>query len=229
MKILSRSEWAILIIVLVYSFIPTFAGMFRVFELAGGPVVLPENPRASATPFPIVLHILASFLFCLLGAIQFLPSLRRRHPAAHRAFGRIVAAAGCLSAGSGLWMTHFYSFPISLQGNLLYWARIILGSLMIGFIVWSVLAIRSHKVFRHSAYMLRAYAIGQGASTQTFIGIGWMIFYGTEASGPLRDVMMVFAWAINLLIAEALIWVVLAPKRHPKAGVLAEKPFGAGQ
>ncbi|GAB5509209.1 MAG: hypothetical protein Rhims3KO_06100 [Hyphomicrobiales bacterium] len=126
-------------------------------------------------------------------------------------------------------MTHFYNFPISLQGNLLYWARIILGSLMIGFIVWSVLAIRSRNVLQHSAYMLRAYAIGQGASTQTFIGIGWIILYGTEATGSLRDTMMVFAWAFNLLIAEVLIWVVLAPKRLPTARVLDEKPFGVGQ
>lgn len=229
MKVLSKSEWAILIFVLVYSFIPTFGGLFRVLELAGGPAIAPENLRASATPFPIVLHILGSFLFCLLGAIQFLPSIRRSHPVAHRSFGQIVAVAGCLSAGSGLWMTHFYSFPISLQGNLLYWARIILGFLMIGFIVWSVLAIRSRNVLQHSAYMLRAYAIGQGASTQTFIGIGWMILYGTEATGSLRDTMMVFAWAFNLLIAEVLIWVVLAPKRLPAARVLDEKPFGVGQ
>lgn len=198
-------------------------------ELAGGPAIAPENLRASAMPFPIVLHIFGSFLFCLLGAIQFLPSIRLGHVAAHRAIGRTVAVAGCLSAGTGLWMTHFYSFPISLQGNLLYWARIILGILMISFIVWSVLAIRSRNVFQHSAYMLRAYAIGQGASTQTFIGIGWMILYGTEATGPLRDAMMVFAWALNLLIAEALIWAVLAPKRLSAIRVLGEKPSAVVQ
>ena len=45
--------------------------------------------------------------------------------------------------------------------------RIFLGFLMIGFIVWSVIAVRSRKVIQHSAFMLRAYAIGQGASTQT--------------------------------------------------------------
>ncbi|MEO1089173.1 MAG: DUF2306 domain-containing protein [Pseudomonadota bacterium] len=198
-------------------------------ELVVGSAIIPENPRATATPFPIVLHILGSFLFCFLGAIQFLPSIRRNHPAAHRAFGRIVAVAGCLSAASGLWMTHFYSFPLSLQGNLLYWARIILGFLMIGLIVWSVLAIRSRNVRQHSACMLLAYAIGQGASTQTFIGIGWMILSGTEATGPLRDAMMVFAWAINLLIAEALIWAVVAPKRLPVASVLHGKPATVGK
>ena len=43
---------------------------------------------------------------------------------------------------------------------------------MIGFIVWAVIAIRSRNVFQHSASMLRAYAIGQGASMQAILGIG---------------------------------------------------------
>ena len=77
--------------------------------------------------------------------------------------------------------------------------------------------------------MLRAYAIGQGASTQTFIGIGWMILFGTEATGLLRDAIMVFAWALNLIIAEALIWVFLAPKRLSAASVLSKKLYRVEQ
>ncbi|WP_299729231.1 DUF2306 domain-containing protein [uncultured Tateyamaria sp.] len=225
MRILRKSEWAILIFIIAFSFLPTFGALFRVLEMAGGPAIMPTNPRASAMPVPIVLHILSSFLFLILGALQFPPSIRQRRPAAHRTLGRVVAAAGCLSAGSGLWMTHVYSFPISLQGSLLYWVRITLGLLMIGFIVWAVLAIRSRNAFQHSALMLRAYAIGQGASTQAFIGIGWMILVGTEATGPLRDVLMVSSWAINLLIAEALIWTVLAPRRRSAARAIQKNPL----
>jgi hypothetical protein len=110
-------------------------------------------------------------------------------------------------------MTHISTFPADLQGNLLYWVRIVLACLMIGFIAWALIAIRSRNVFQHGASMLRAYAIGQGASTQSFIGIGWMILSGAEAMGPLRDAMMVFAWALNLLIAEVVIWRLLIPKR----------------
>lgn len=61
--------------------------------------------------------------------------------------------------------------------------------------------------------MLRAYAIGQGASTQSFLGLGWIIASGTEPLGPLRDGMMVFAWALNLLVAEYLIGKFLAPNK----------------
>ena len=61
--------------------------------------------------------------------------------------------------------------------------------------------------------MLRAYAIGQGASTQTFLGIGWMIFTGVELLGTLRDLQMIFAWLVNLLVAEYVIRKYLQPRR----------------
>lgn len=218
MKSLSNSEWAILVFIVVYSFIPTFGGLVRVFELAGGPAIAPFNPRAIAVPLPIILHLLGSFVFCLLGAIQFIPSIRRTSPALHRKAGRLVAVSGLLAALTGLWMTHFYTFPAGLQGSLLYWARIVLGSLMAGLIVHAIIAIRGRKVARHSASMLRAYAIGQGASTQAFIGIGWIILTGSEAVGAIRDVMMVSAWVLNLLVAEALIRSTLKPIRRHSTG-----------
>lgn len=213
MKILSRREWTILLFILLYSFIPVFGGLLRILELAGGPAVAPENLRALAAPLPIVLHVLGSSLFCLLGAVQFLPNIRRHRPASHRAIGRATVIAGCVSAATGVWMTHFYALPDALQGNMLYWVRIILGTLMIGLIGWAVIAIKSRNVFQHSASMLRAYAIGQGASTQTFLGLGWIIVSGTEPLGPLRDNMMVFAWGLNLLVAEFLIRKFLAPMK----------------
>lgn len=212
MKFLRRGEWTLLAFILVYSFIPAFGGLLRVLELAGGPGIVPENPRALAAPVPIVLHVLSSFLFCIVGALQFLPSIRRHVPAVHRALGRTVAIAGCICAASGLWMTHAFVFPEDLQGHLLYWVRIVVSTLMIGFIVWAVIAIRSRNVFRHGASMLRAYAIGQGASTQALLGIGWMVVFGAEPLGPLRDGLMASAWGLNLFVAEVLIGRLLAPK-----------------
>jgi hypothetical protein len=215
MKTVTRREWTLLAIILVYSFVPTFGGLLRVIELGGGPTIVPENPRALAYPLPIVLHIVSSFLFCTVGALQFLPSVRRHYPAMHRAAGRMIAAAGCVSALTGLWMTHFFAFPDELQGLLLYWVRIALSLWMVGLIAWAVIAIRSRNVLGHSAAMLRAYAIGQGASTQTVLGIGWMVALGTEPLGPLRDGMMVFAWGLNLMIAELLIRTMFAPRTLP--------------
>ena len=209
--LLSGSEKTLLMSIIVYSFIPAFAGLFRILELINGTEILPANPRALADPFPIVVHILSSFVFCIFGAVLFLPSIRRKRPEIHRMTGRAVAIAGCLSGATGLWMTAFYSFPIGLQGTLLYLARIILGVAMIGFICRGVIAIKSRNVARHRASMLRAYAIGQGASTQTFLGIGWMLFTGVELLGTLRDLQMIFAWVLNLIVAEYLIRKFLQP------------------
>jgi uncharacterized membrane protein len=206
MKMLSRSEWIFLILILVYSFIPAFGGLIRVVELAGGPTIMPHNPRASADPLPIVLHLLTSFLFCIFGALQLLPSIRRSHPEIHRANGRIVMFAGCVSAASGLWMTHGYTFPQELQGTALYWVRMTVGALMIVFLLQAVVAIRAGQIGKHASAMLRAYAIGQGASTQTFLGISWMIFVESEAMGLAREAIMVFSWILNLALAEVLIW-----------------------
>ena len=205
MTLFTRREWMLLACILLYSFVPTFAGLLRVAELSGGPAIIPANPRALAAPVPIVLHIIGSFLFCLLGALQFMPNFRHRHIAWHRLAGKAVAAAGLLSAATGLWMTVMFTFPTELQGVLLYGVRLILGTSMLALIVWAVMAIRSGKVAAHRAALLRAYAIGQGASTQAVLGITFMVIAGTELLGPWRDVVMVSAWCINLLVAEWLI------------------------
>ena len=76
---------------------------------------------------------------------------------------------------------------------------------MIGLISWAVLLIRGGDVLKHGSGMLRAYAIGQGASTQTIFGIVFMISTGEDAVGLARDILMVSAWVLNLLIAEAII------------------------
>ena len=205
MHVLTRGEWAFLVAIIVYSFIPSVIGFLRIPELLGGPMLVPSNPRAVIDPVPIVLHILSSALFCLLGALQFLPSLRRKRLDLHRRLGRLVAVGGVISAITGLWMTLAYAFPLALQGPLLFSARIVFSLSMLGFIISAVIAIRSHNIPRHRAAMLRAYAIGQGVSTQTALFLIVMIVFGTEPLGFPRDVLTVAAWGINIAAAEVFI------------------------
>ena len=102
-------------------------------------------------------------------------------------------------------MTWFFTFPDALQGSLLFTARIIVGVSMIGLIGWAILAVRARDFNRHGALMLRAYALGQGASTQALFGIGWIGIIGAEPAGLPRDLLMVLCWVLNLLAAEILI------------------------
>ena len=205
MQFVSRREWAFLVLVFFYSFIPAVVGLIRIPELLGGPMIVPPNPRAVIDPLPITLHILGSSVFCLLGAVQFLPSLRAYRPALHRTLGRVVAVAGCVSALTGLWMTVSYAFPEALQGPLLYGARVTLSLAMVAFIGWAIVAIRSRDVTGHRAAMIRAYAIGQGASTQTALFMVAMAVFETEPLGLSRDLLMIGAWVINLSVAELII------------------------
>ena len=65
--------------------IPAVAGSLRLVELAGGPLLLPANPRMTASPLPVVVHVTCAVPYAVLGAFQFSSRLRRRHPRWHRA------------------------------------------------------------------------------------------------------------------------------------------------
>lgn len=203
---LKKSEWAILIGLLVLSFVPCIGGIFRLIELGMGTVLefVPENPRARSAPIPVELHIISSILFCILGAFQFLPSARRDCPKWHRLSGRILVCAGAVSVLTGLWMTHFYSFPVSLQGSLLYFVRIVVGGSMLMCIYLGITSVLKKKIDQHQAWMIRAYALGQGAGTQVFITIPWLLTVG-EPVGFIRDIQMTAAWVINIVVAELII------------------------
>ena len=94
----------------------------------GGAELMPENPLAHEAPIVIGLHIIGSSAFCLLGALQSLPSIRQHHRNLYKNLGRIAGAGGCISVITGLVMTHQFVFSSELQGELLYWVRMVVGT-----------------------------------------------------------------------------------------------------
>ena len=74
------SSWGVPAALVVLSLFPVVAGSLRMAEVAGGPQMLPANPRIDAVPAPVVVHIVAAALFALLGAFQFSALLRRSRP-----------------------------------------------------------------------------------------------------------------------------------------------------
>src|SRR6186997_813047 len=97
----SRADWLIPAALIALTFIPVAAGMMRLVGLAGAEAVTPENARFFASPIPVVIHIIGATVFCVLGAFQFAPGLRRRRPEWHRVAGRIVLPCGIAAALSG--------------------------------------------------------------------------------------------------------------------------------
>jgi hypothetical protein len=65
-------------------------------------------------------------------------------------------------------------------------------------------SILRRDVPRHEAFMIRAYALGQGAGTQVLVLLPWMFLSG-ESGGLTRDLLMTLSWAINIVLAESII------------------------
>ena len=216
--------WPVPAALVALSLIPLTAGALRLIQLAGGPAVIPADPRFAGFPAALVAHIVGALAYALVGAFQFVPRFRRRHLTWHRRAGRVLAVAGLLVAGSALWLTLFYP-PQPGTGDLLYVLRLVAGSALIACLILGVTGVRRHDIRSHRAWMIRAYAIALAAGTQVFtIGIGGALV-GT--GGVRGDLASGAGWAINLAVAE---WVIRRPARRrrrvapvpvarPRAGV----------
>ncbi|WP_404380490.1 DUF2306 domain-containing protein [Knoellia locipacati] len=173
-------------------------------EIAGGPHILPANPRIDAVPAPVVVHIIAAAVYAFLGSLQFSARLRRGRPSWHRRSGRLLVGAGMLVAVSGLWMTLFYTGAPG--GDLLWAVRLLVATAMAASIVLGFTAIRRRDITAHRAWMVRAYALAVAAGTQVFTqGIGEGLFGVSELSTSLS---VSSGWVINAAVAE---WMIRRP------------------
>jgi len=179
------------------------AGTLRVTELAGGPVVLPDADRFAAVPLPVVLHIVCASVYCVLGAFQFPARFRGRHRGWHRRAGRALVPLGITAALTGLWLTLFLEPPPG-DGDLLAAFRIVAGTGMALSIVTGFLAILRRDIGQHRAWMIRGYAIGQGAGTQALIQVPLAALVGAP-HGLSRTLLLGAGWAINVAVAELII------------------------
>lgn len=195
-------EWLIPASLLLLSAIPILAGALRLTSLATGADVTPENARFFALPLPVLLHIIGAVPYLALGAFQFVPSLRQRHPRYHRIAGRVLIPAGIVAAASGIWMTAVYDLPAT-DGGLLPLVRWIFGLAMIAALVLGLIAVRRRDFVRHRAWMIRAYAIGIAAGTQVFTSMPWLLTGGLDTTS--KTIAMTAGWVINLAVAEVII------------------------
>lgn len=197
----ARTSWGVPAALIVLSLIPVIAGSLRVLEIAGGPHILPANPRIDAVPAPVVVHIVAAAVYAFLGSLQFSARLRRDRPDWHRRSGRLLVGAGMLVALSGLWMTLFYTGAPG--GDLLWAVRLLVATAMAASIVLGFTAIRRRDITAHRAWMIRAYALAVAAGTQAFTqGIGEALFGTSDLSTALS---VSSGWVINAAVAERVI------------------------
>ncbi|MDI1463177.1 DUF2306 domain-containing protein [Catellatospora sp. KI3] len=210
-----RRPWLVPAGLVLLTLIPAAGGGARLAQLFGGAEVTQENARFFAAPVPVLIHIFSATLFCLLGAFQFAPALRRRS-GWHRAAGRVAVPLGLAAALSGLWMSVLYpdapgdGLPVRVL-------RLVFGSLMAVSILLGLLAARRRDFPTHRVWMMRGYAVGQGAGTQAFTHLPWMVLVGIP-TGNVRAALMAAGWLINVAVVE---WVVRRRTRRPAVPVPA--------
>ncbi|WP_081882088.1 DUF2306 domain-containing protein [Cryobacterium sp. MLB-32] len=216
-----RGQWRAPAGLILLALLPVLAGALRLTELTGEAVATPQNARFLDSPVPIVTHIVSATVFSLLGALQFIPALRRPTPGWHRVAGRILIPAGLLAALSGMYMAVVYPHPPG-DGIALIVLRVIFGSVMAASIGQGIRAIVRRDFTGHGEWMTRAYAIGVAAGTQMLVLIPGSILFG-PTDELSRAVLMGTAWVINLSVAEYVIrrrarWA-RRPELHPSAAV----------
>ena len=217
----AKADWLIPAGLIALSVIPIAAGTVRMIQLAGGAEITPDNARFFAAPLPVVLHIVSTVIYCVLGAFQFAPGLRRRKPDWHRAAGRLLVPFGLVVALSGLWMTQFYPHvnfdgppqPVNFDGPILYVIRLLVGSAMALCLCLGLAAIRRRDIPRHRAWMMRGYALGLGAGTQVLTHLPWFLLPGLQGEAA-RTLCMAAGWAINLAVAE---WLISRGRRRQRS------------
>jgi uncharacterized membrane protein len=208
-----RGEWLIPTGLLVLSAVPVIAGALRLTSLGTGGEITPDNARFFSLPLPVILHVVGATVYCVLGAFQFVPSLRRTRPRWHRVGGRILIPMGLVAAASGLWMTAAYDLPAA-DGGQLPIIRWFFGLAMIAALILGFVMVRRRDFGAHRAWMIRAYAIGLGAGTQVFTTVPIVL-----ATGPLdtttKTIAMTAGWVINLAVAE---WIIRRSPARAQGG-----------
>lgn len=194
----SWKQWRVPAGLLALSFVPMAAGTARLTQLASGAAATATNQRFFDQPLPVVLHIVGASVFCVLGAFQFVPGLRRGRW--HRVAGRIALPMGLVASLSGLWMTFFYAWPAGDELSLAV-VRVVVGVGMTAALALALVAVRRRDFRAHRAWVTRGYALGLGAGTQVLTHLPWVLT-GHAPLGWPRTIAMAAGWGINLAVAE---------------------------
>lgn len=191
--------------------IPLIPGFLRLSEMMGAPALLPVDAYSQSIKVPVAVHIVSAIVFYMLGALQFSPGIRRTRPAFHRWTGRLIVPFGLAVAGSALVITLGYPHREG-EHELLPVFQALAGGGMLLSLLLGVYFILQRNIMAHRAWMIRAYALGLGAATQTITIAPFMIFAPPDALS--RALLMGAGWAINLAIAE---WIIRnTPKRQSR-------------
>lgn len=164
---------------------------------------LPEDSlRLTAAPIWHFMHVLGGATFGILGPIQFSRVLMRKYGRLHRVMGRVFVAAGAmisLSSLSLLW--HFPdTYSVAMNGG-----RLLFGIALGVALAMAMYTIRKRHFTGHRNWMIRAYAIGMGATAVTMVFFPIYAVTGEPPTGLVADIIFLGSWVACIVFAEGLI------------------------
>jgi hypothetical protein len=214
----ARREGLVIAGLLLLSAVPALGGVLRVVSTLLGADWIPGQDRVTGHEWALGLHVLSSALFATLGAFQFSSRLRRARTRWHGRAGRILVPAGLLSAGSGGWLTAVYPLG-EHDGTVLTMLRVAVVFALTVALFLGTRAARNREFRAHGAWMMRAYALAQGAGTQVFTHLLLLDGFGMTGE-TARTLAMGGGWAINLAVAEG----ALLASRRPMGPARGPRP-----
>jgi uncharacterized membrane protein len=164
---------------------------------------LPEDSqRLSATPVWHFMHVLGGATFGILGPIQFGRVLMHKYGRLHRVMGRVFVAAGAMISLSSLSLLWHFPDTYSVAMNS--------GRLLFGIALGVALAMAMHAICkrdftRHANWMIRAYAIGIGATAVTMVFFPLYVITGAPPMGIAADMIFLGSWAACVAFAEGVV------------------------
>ncbi|CAA9307530.1 MAG: hypothetical protein AVDCRST_MAG48-1811 [uncultured Friedmanniella sp.] len=184
-----------------------YAGAVVQRDLPSWNVVLPRLYERStpAATVAIGLHLAAGGLILVLGCVQLVTPLRDRHPAVHRALGRVYVTASLLAGFGGL---GFIVAKGTVGGAVMDVGFGLYGLLMVVAAVLTYRYARARVLPRHQAWALRLFALALGSWLYRMDYGFWLLLTGgaghTDDFRGSFDRWMAFAFYLpNLLVVEA--------------------------
>ena len=198
-----RSMIPIAVPLLLYFFsgLTIIISVARVVEIAIDAVPA-DSLRLMGAPLSHLSHVLGGALFGIIGPIQFGRVLARRYGWWHRVLGRVFVAAGALLSLSSL--TLLWAFP-DTHAPLVNYGRLGFGIGLGIALIQAMRAIRARNIPAHRDWMIRAYALGMGATLVSVAFVPIYVATGVPPMGLLADVLFIGLWAACVGFAELLI------------------------
>lgn len=161
-----------------------------------------DSSRLATAPVWHFAHVLGGASFGILGPVQFGRVLAGRYGLMHRVAGRAFVMAGALLSASSLGL--LWTFPAAYSPAV-SGGRLLFGMALGAALAIAVHAVRQRDIRRHRNWMIRAYAIGMGATAVSMLFFPVYVVTGTPPQGPLADALFMGSWVACIACAEAVV------------------------